>query len=412
MASPLRLAAACALLAALLAAPSPAMAADSTRYDVWSSTSELAKGTSEGVKVASNKVVLAKPIGTLRWKDPYGNGTTKTYDYGRWTSPWASTGFDTRTLVPSWTAIASSGAWIRVEVQVRNSARTSTWDQVADWTYAASTVHRRSWPAQSDDLVSLAADTVTANGGNRFSQYRLRVYLYRPQGTTITPTLYAVQGIAATYVTRSQAVSRTTMTSAKELAVPRYSQMTHRGHYPEYGGGGEAWCSPTSTAMVLRYWGKGPKPADYSWEKGTDPWVDHAARYTYDYRYEGTGNWAFNTAYASIYSLWGYVSRFTDLRDAEGFIKAGVPVIVPLAWTKGGLTGAPISSTPGHLMVITGFEKDGDVIVNDPAAASNSSVRRVYNRAQFEKAWLGGSGGTAYLIHPGSTKLPTDTGRW
>jgi len=357
-------------------------------------------------------VVLDKPVGTLRWKDPYGSGATKTYEYGRWTSPWSSTGFDARTLVPSWTAIASSGSWIRVEVQVRNSSRTSTWDQVADWTYGVSSVHRRSWPAQPDDLVDIDTDTVKATGSNRFSQYRLRVYLYRPQGTTVTPTLYAVQGVAATYATRSQPTSRTTMTRTTELAVPQYSQMTHRGHYPQYGNGGEAWCSPTSTAMVLRFWGKGPKASDYSWEKGTDPWVDHAARYTYDYRYKGTGNWAFNTAYASMYGLWGYVSRFTDLRDAEGFIKAGVPVIAPLAWSKGGLTGAPISSTAGHLMVITGFEKNGDVIVNDPAASSNGTVRRVYQRAQFEKAWLGASGGVAYLIHPGSTKLPANTGRW
>jgi hypothetical protein len=37
---------------------------------------------------------------------------------------------------------------------------------------------------------------------------------------------------------------------AKTLNVPRYSQMTHRGHYPQYGGG-QAWCSPTSLSMLL-----------------------------------------------------------------------------------------------------------------------------------------------------------------
>ncbi len=44
------------------------------------------------------------------------------------------------------------------------------------------------------------------------------------------------------------------------LDVPRYSQMMHRGDYPEYGGGGEAWCSPTSTSMVLGYYDALPTP--------------------------------------------------------------------------------------------------------------------------------------------------------
>ena len=60
------------------------------------------------------------------------------------------------------------------------------------------------------------------------------------------------------------------MTRATSLALPGFSQMTHRGHHPEWGGGGEAWCSPTSVAMVLRYFGTGPKKADYSWTKGAD----------------------------------------------------------------------------------------------------------------------------------------------
>ena len=53
-----------------------------------------------------------------------------------------------------------------------------------------------------------------------------------------------VIGVAAT--------SKTTMTSTVDLAVPAYSQMLHSGHFPQYGGGGQAWCSPTSTAMAKK----------------------------------------------------------------------------------------------------------------------------------------------------------------
>ena len=49
---------------------------------------------------------------------------------------------------------------------------------------------------------------------------------------------------------------------------------------------------------------------------------------------------------------------------------------------------------------VRGFTADGHVITNDPAGKTNSQVRRVYDRAQFERAWLKGSGGVAYVIAP------------
>ena len=182
------------------------------------------------------------------------------------------------------------------------------------------------------------------------------------------------------------------------LAVPTYSQMVHNGHYPQWGGGGEAWCSATSTAMVLGYYGISPAPTGIA-PGHVDAVVDHTARMVYDHGYRGTGNWAFNTAYAAtLVAGDSYVTRMRDLREAEDQIAAGVPVIASIAFGRNQLTGAQISSSIGHLMVIVGFEPDGDVVVNDPAGASNGEVRRVYDRAQFERIWLAASGGTAYVI--------------
>ena len=48
----------------------------------------------------------------------------------------------------------------------------------------------------------------------------------------------------------------------------------------------------------------------------------------------------------------------------------------------------------------------GDVIVNDPAAYSNSTVRRVYDRGQFERAWLRKSAGTVYVVRDAAHPLP------
>jgi hypothetical protein len=184
--------------------------------------------------------------------------------------------------------------------------------------------------------------------------------------------------------------------------------MTHRGQNPQYGGGGEAWCSPTSLSMVLGYYGRLPGAATYTWVPRTyaDRFVNHVARLTYDYAYEGNGNWPFNTAYAATRTGYAFVTRLANLRMAERFLRVGIPLVLSIRFGRGQLTGAPIGATAGHLVVLTGFTADGDPIVNDPAASSNATVRRTYDRAQFERAWLRGSAGTAYVVRDGKHPLP------
>ena len=94
--------------------------------------------------------------------------------------------------------------------------------------------------------------------------------------------------------------------------MPTLSQMAHVGDYPAYGSGGEAWCSPTSTAMVLATGGpvrRRPTRVGARRPPGTPTRVDHAARHTFDHRYDGTGNWPFNTAYAGRYGHEAFVTR-------------------------------------------------------------------------------------------------------
>jgi hypothetical protein len=81
--------------------------------------------------------------------------------------------------------------------------------------------------------------------------------------------------------------------------------------------------------------------------------------------------------------------------------------VVSIASEPGELAGFLFAGgTNGHLVVIVGFDAAGNPIVNDPAAWSDASVRRVYERAQFERVWLRGSGGTTYVIHPPEVPLP------
>ncbi|KQV75351.1 hypothetical protein ASC61_10245 [Aeromicrobium sp. Root344] len=398
---------------ALAALPVPASAAtDSAAFARWNTTTDFTQGTSVGLAALTGAVTLGKGTSVIAYDDPAVSGGVLHYDRGAWTSPWQTTGFAAKSLIPSWSVDTPTGTWAKVEVRVRSGSTIGSWDGIGRYASGTTYIRRSSYSSQSDDLAKVATDTVIANSGKSFTGWQVRVQLMRHVAAHESPTLKAVGGIAASYTARTAGVSTTTMTATKDLAVPRSSQMIHIGEYPQWGGGGEAWCSPTSTSMVMRYFGKGPTPAAYAWSPYADGFVDHAARDTFDHAYDGTGNWPFNTAYASRYALDSFVTRLHNLRDAEAFIKAGIPLVASIAFGAGELDGAPISSTPGHLLVIRGFTAGGRVIANDPAAASNSTVRRIYSRAQFERAWLEGSGGVVYVIRPTTRPLPADTARW
>jgi hypothetical protein len=199
-----------------------------------------------------------------------------------------------------------------------------------------------------------------------------------------------------------------------DLGVPRYSQELHHGEYPQFDGGGEAWCSPTSTSMVVAYWAakgyaQAPTTAEFAGIPYADPWVDFTARMVFDYHYNGAGNWPFNTAYAGSRGLVADVTQLHDLAEAEPFIKAGIPLIASIAFQPNKLSGADIKSTNGHLLVIGGFTGTGDVIAYDPASPTDDAVRHVYNRAEFENAWIPASGGIVYVDRPAGWPTPSLT---
>jgi hypothetical protein len=128
--------------------------------------------------------------------------------------------------------------------------------------------------------------------------------------------------------------------------------------------------------------------------------------HTYDAHFQGTGNWPFNTAYAASFGLDAEVTQLHSLAEAEQFISAGIPLVASIAFTSNQLPGFLFKSSDGHLLVIVGFTSAGDVVVNDPAAITDETVQRVYDRQAFERAWLSATGGIVYVIHPSSVPLP------
>jgi peptidase C39-like protein len=338
---------------------------------------------------------------------------------GTWTSPWLTTPEPFTETVPSWQADTPGGSWLGLDLQVRTSTTESHWYTMANWAFGTTTIERETVGTQADAIGRIVWDTFrsydTAPGGDPVA-YRLRARLHG-DGTN-APTLRQVASTSSAPGTPPP-VSEPITTKAVELNVPAYSQMTHAGEYPKYGGGGEVWCSPTSTAMVLAYWGAGPSAADlaglpkdkvFDRNGRKDGQVDWAALHVWDYGRGGAGNWPFNTAYAASYGLDASVREYSTLREVERWIRDGVPVIISINWnntdadTANDLDGAAIPSSAGHLMVAIGFTATGDVIVADPAAASNAEVRRTYRRDQFERNWLRASNGATYIVQPASRR--------
>ena len=337
---------------------------------------------------------------------------------GVWTSPWFQTGFGFTELVSSWNADTPAGTWIQIDMRATTDRGTTTkWYTMGRWAFGDGDIQRTSVGGQGDADGFVSIDTFFAKD-HPLTSYQLRVTLYRVAGSSATPRLTRIGAVASDPINSNPYVpSATTMTKAIDLRVPSYSQEIHAGEYPQFDGGGEAWCSPTSTSMVVAYWGRGPARSDYAYVYGdypnvVDPWVDYAARYTFDYHYNGAGNWPFNTAYAAHFGLEAEVTQLHSLAEAEQFTKAGIPLVASIAFQPNKLDGFLFRGTDGHLLVIGGFTAGGDVISYDPASASDAMVRHVYDRAQFEKAWMSASGGIVYVIHPASVALPPSGGNW
>lgn len=329
-----------------------------------------------------------------------------------WTGPWVAPGFPFDRLIASWNADTPPGSHITVELQGTTSegARTG-WYVLGLWAFDDADFQRTSVRDQTDALGRVAVDTFLAV--SPLGSYRLRVT--SSGGAHGSPSVRMVSALATVGDATVARPSAPVAHRAVELIVPPYCQHVHADAYPELAGGGAAWCSPTATAMVVAYWDAGPTEADLAWIDPAlaDPQVVHAARFTYDHDYGGCGNWPFNTAYAARYGLDAFVTQLRSLREAESFADAGIPLVASIVAGPGELDGFALrEGTAGHLVVIVGFTAEGDPIVNDPAADTNDTVRRVYDRAQFERAWVGGSGGVVYVITNPGTMLPPSEGNW
>ena len=260
----------------------------------------------------------------------------------------------TREAVVSWNTLALEGA-LELRLGARDG-RTSAWLPYVRFDARA----RRSF-ASRDTFVRIDTDVV------------------RSDVDLVSIGVRAAHSVDALFVSTPDygAPSPIVALPAVELAVPPYSQYEPR--YATQRG----WCAPASLGMLLAY---RAYPLD----------LPVIAREVFDGRYGGTGNWAFNMAFAGTLGFRAAVVHLRDLAHAHAFLASDIPLALSIAWNDRELPGAPLPASSGHLVVLRGIDPDGAPLVNDPA---HPEVLVRYPRRAFERAWLE-HGGIAFAVVP------------
>ena len=307
-----------------------------------------------------------------------------------WTSPKIQTRIYWNELIASWNADLPTNTWLKVEVRAFYPDHATKFYAMGLWSAAPSDHPSESIKHQKDADGNVLTDTLVLNQTADGLQVRVTLQNQsrrKPRLKFLGLSLLNTNETFNTLPPNRAAWDRM-------IPVPERSQMAYEN--------GDKLCSPTTVSMLLAYWS----------QKLNRPQLDHdvpeVERGVFDPNWPGTGNWAFNMAYAgSFRGLRAYVTRMSDVSEIEDWIAQGIPVGLSVCYNR--LRGK--SRVPsGHIVVCCGFTKTGDPVINDPGTSHN--VRKVFPRANLIDAWSY-SLKTVYLVYPANARLPHDRfGHW
>jgi len=273
-------------------------------------------------------------------------------------------------FVPSFAALTDAPYSVRLELSVRVGGAWSPWAAGAGLGPASFGPPAPAGPLGVDiDVFHTEAPAEAARLRARVSAGAAPAVLTAPWMLTLS---------AADAVTRIPPRAATA-TPGTRLEVPARSQMAADAAIAS------RICSPTCVAMVLDFWER-PVALEPLAAEMFHPGVDLF------------GIWPAAIKAAGRRVLAGYLLRFPDWTAAAWCLARGLPVIASVRYAAGELTGAAAPQTPGHLLVLTGWEGD-DALVNDPAASGVASVARRYRIDELARVWLERSG-VGFVIFP------------
>ncbi len=147
-------------------------------------------------------------------------------------------------------------------------------------------------------------------------------------------------------------------------------------HYYQYGidpGIGGDICSPTSVCMVLRSYNIDVDPLQFAIDNYDDYWGMF-------------GIWPRAVQNAAEYNLNGAVTRYRTWSEAREVLASGGRIVMSV--------GLPLYS--GHLMMLAGFDSQGNPLVHDPAKSNGYGYK--FNKTSLSQSWFE-KGGIAYTFY-------------
>ncbi|MCX5690663.1 MAG: C39 family peptidase [Planctomycetota bacterium] len=294
-------------------------------------------------------------------------------------------------LAVSWNADVPprTGMWVEVRVRADPDAMWSDWLLLGGAGSIACPSPRTQTPAG----LKVDVDILTNKTWFRDAQLRIsaagegKVQLHRIDIVRSLAFSRIASGLRKERLSNAPNWTKLGLPSSVQLDIPFLTQKTSR---PELSG---RLCSPTSVAMVVS-WAQSPVS------------VETVANAAYDAPHDIYGNWPRNVQAAWEQGVPGKLVRIGTLKDAWRLLAAGVPIVASIKSKPSELAGAPYSETDGHLIVLRGYDSDGNFLVNDPAGSDAAKGQLVYARRDIATVWLTNGRGTAYLFtKPGQQHL-------
>ncbi|HEX8521159.1 MAG TPA: C39 family peptidase [Tepidisphaeraceae bacterium] len=299
---------------------------------------------------------------------------------GTWTSEEVRCDFPITNLIASFNVKTPGQTGALLEVRVEQEGKWSPWVYMQSW---GKNIIPLDHPLKWDDGSVQIDEMFLTKPATKFqTRVTLSSLDFDPK---VTPALRRVSvcytGIVEDPDLRQRISPTTAPTNwARDLPVPFRGQGAMENPKSIRG----MICSPTSTSMVLHYYGI------------DRPTAENAAA-IFDPHHDLFGNWGRAVSRAGEFGIDAWLARFRNWDQVKTEIAQGHPVIASIRFGPGEALGLLYKSTGGHLIVIRGFKTNGDVIVNDPASRDKGNGV-VYPAAELARAWFD-NGGVGYVVH-------------